>query len=46
MTTQTAVAFDENAIGASLVLTQADSILQTSATVDAHRHSRRRGSAD
>lgn len=40
MTTQTAVAFDENAIGASLALTVGDSTLQTSATVDAHRCAR------
>ncbi|HXD83314.1 MAG TPA: hypothetical protein VN599_02670 [Rudaea sp.] len=40
MTTQIAVPFDENAIGASLALTQADSILQTSASVDAHRCAR------
>lgn len=40
MTTQIAAPFDENAIGASLVLTVGDSTLQTSAQVDAHRCAR------
>jgi len=40
MSTQIAAPFDENAIGASLVLTVGDSTLQTSATVDAHRCAR------
>jgi hypothetical protein len=37
-----AVPFDENAIGPDLVLSVNDSILQTSATVDTHRHARSR----
>ncbi|MHB8679009.1 MAG: SPRY domain-containing protein [Rudaea sp.] len=40
MSTALPVAFDENAIGPSLVLTDGDFTLQTSAVVDAHRMAR------
>lgn len=38
--TTIAVPFDENAIGPSLALTDSDTLLQTTATVDAHRMAR------